>query len=84
MKYIITTNQFDDEEAILFDECLDHSSITVPRHIVSAGFCSLGGTTDSNGGYCERTTCWGKSVTLGVGSRQSDAEVIDQAVNRRL
>ena len=82
MKYVIVRDQFHSECAILFDEGLDHSTFK-DRKIFSAGFCSLGGTTDSNGAYHKETSCWGQSITLGISSRQEDASLVEQAVTRR-
>ncbi len=82
MKYVIVRDQFHSECAILFDVMLDHS-IFKGREIIAAGFCHLAGTTDSNGGHCVETHCWGNSVTLGISSRQEDAVLIDQAIRRR-
>ena len=81
MKYVIVRDQFHSECAILFDEGLDHSVIKMG--VIAAGFCSLGGTTDSNGACYMETSCWGQSITLGISSRQEDVVLIDQAVRRR-
>lgn len=53
---------------IVFNEILAHSEV-VRGTPVSAGFCRLGEN--------RHWACWGKSTTLGISSKEGDAEILD-------
>jgi hypothetical protein len=60
------------EVPIIFPETLNHSEVARPfKNVISAGFCSI---PDRESEY----SVWGKSVSLGIESREKDAELLDR------
>lgn len=84
MKYIIV--QTPNEYAILFDEILTHKIVAGGRPVVSAGFCHLEVRMGlAVGDDCEIVpVVYGKSVSLDLESRPSDATIIADALRRRV
>lgn len=73
LKYIIVEDS-GIENAVVFNSILSHADVgfRYARTVVSAGFCYL---PDKFNWY---VTCYGKSITLGIESRDEDAEIIQK------
>jgi len=70
-KYIIVQTSYGGEEAIIFGELLTHKEVAGNLDVISAGFCQL-----ADGGFTY--SVWGSSVTLGIGSRKEDSEILNR------
>jgi hypothetical protein len=85
MKYIIVETQYGTENAIIFDEILDHAAVAGQQKVVAAGFTSIKGLQDRYGSIDTETCCFGGSVTLSLGSRgREDARIIEKTLVNRL
>ena len=67
-KYIIV-NYKEMEIPIVFSPFLQHRDIGYAHNVISAGFCSK--ASDS-------WKCWGESITLKIGSRPEDPEILNK------
>lgn len=73
VKYIVTA----DEYIIVFSECIKHSEFK-RLNPVSAGFISFGVNKQGN----PTCSCWGESVSLGIGSREErDTQLAKRQLN---
>lgn len=61
---------------ILFSDVVAHTEIAnkVGGQVLSAGFCSV----SINEQLQPRYVCWGKSVSLGVSSREQDNDILNR------
>ncbi len=67
-KYIIV-NELHVELPIVFNPIMDHGNVAaIGMKVVSAGFCRR----KADGSF----SVWGKSVSLNIGSRPEDAEIL--------
>lgn len=66
-KYIIISS-YGIELPIVFSPILGHNQVAYQPKPVSAGFCKR----NNDGTY----SVWGKSTSLGIGSRPEDAEIL--------
>ena len=73
LKYVIIEDAMI-ENAVVFNSILSHADLVgrYSRAVVSAGFCSLPDKLNNH------VRAWGKSTTLGIESREEDAEIIQQ------
>lgn len=72
MKYVVVEYR-GCELPIMFDPILGHNEVTTPGTVLSAGEVVIN---------CNKVCCWGKSLSLGVKSREDvDAELIDKLIN---
>ena len=75
LKYIIVENT-GIENAIVFNSILSHEDVggrfRLNRTVISAGFCYLPDELN------EHVSTYGKSTTLGIESREEDAEIIQR------
>lgn len=70
VKYIVVENFT--ESVIIFPETLQHKDVAGNMKVISAGFCYL---PDE---YNPKSSTFGKSVSLGIGSREEDSLLIDK------
>jgi len=66
MKYIILE---DFKMPIIFHELLNHSDMARGRNVRSAGFCDVNGQE-------ELVSCWGRSASLNISSKQDDGDIL--------
>ena len=74
LKYIVIEHQ-GMEFALVLPSWVKHEFVGSNFKVVSAGFCKLSTFCDE-----ESWTCWGESVSLGVGSRKEDAAILNHAM----
>lgn len=67
MKYIIVLNEFGQEVALIFSKSIQHATVANGTEVIAGGFFCLNGY---------EVTCYGKSVSLDVSSRESDSKII--------
>ena len=75
LKYVIT----DKNDFAIFTELSTHSDVAkkLCGKPVGAGFCSLARKANSEKANIH---CWGKSVSLGISSREIDEEIINNKI----
>lgn len=74
------------EVAVVFSDMLDHASVSkvFDGQVVSAGFCAISDEVYEDNLRFEtyqKWNTWGKSVSLGIGSRPNDWEVLTRSIN---
>lgn len=73
VKYIVTANEY----VIVFSECIMHSEFK-EFNPISAGFISFGVDKEGN----QSCSCWGESISLGIGSRpERDTQLAKRQLN---
>jgi hypothetical protein len=77
MKYVI----IDDIFAIVFNEAIPHDRIGLNRNVTSAGFCQIQSDNDD---VEIKVYVYGKSIGLGIESKEDDAEIIKQSIEFRM
>ena len=70
IKYIVVENYT--ESVIMFPETLKHKDVAGNMKVVSAGFCYLPDNLNP------KAATFGKSVSLGIASREEDSLLIDR------
>lgn len=91
MKYIIVA-EGSSEYAILFDEILTHASVAGNLRVKSAGFClldlhSVREQTEESSLHIDvhvAPSVYGYSASLGLKVREEDADLVGQALRRRI
>lgn len=75
LKYVIT----DKNDFAIFTKLTNHSDIRgLYGKIVGAGFCNFAQKADSED---VNIHCYGRSVSLGISSREEDEEIINNKIN---
>lgn len=73
LKYVVVENEYGNDCAIVFNRQLLHSSIAQAfNKVVGAGFCRLYENAEGEFEY----GCYGKSVSLGIESREIDSDIL--------
>lgn len=82
-KYVIAMiGMFGDKKAFIINNSSTHDSLPIRKEdIVSAGFFSWDTQKDLCGNDCLRVKTFGKSVSLGVESREEDNIYIEKIFN---
>ena len=77
LKYVVVREHNGFESAILFGDGTQHSQVSVGgAEVIGAGFCSFEWNPDE-GNY--DVNVWGKSISLTMESKESDALIIQFA-----
>lgn len=86
MKYIIVTNEYGIEVAVVFSELLSHDTVAKSfDKVISAGFCNPTNEEREIGFNTYRVwEIWGKSVSLNLHSRLEDERILTHSLGMRV
>ncbi len=81
-KYLIVKTGYGAEGAIIFGGWLTHKQVAGNLNVVSAGFCELESVDLACYGKGFIYSVHGRSVSLGLESRQEDSEILNRLFNK--